>query len=101
MVSDKLTIEDAIDSLQRELVRICSDIVDSEVSRAKVALKTNLLLQQEDSSGLCANIGQHTLAYGRHIPALEIFQEIESVNTKVVNDVCMKYLYDKCPAVAA
>jgi len=101
MVSDKLTIEDAIDSLQRELVRICSDIVDSEVSRAKVALKTNLLLQQEDSSGLCANIGQHTLAYGRHIPALEICRLIDEIDAKAVKDVCMKYLYDKCPAVAS
>jgi len=101
MVSDKLTIEDAIDSLQRELVRICSDIVDSEVSRAKVALKTNLLLQQEDSSGLCANIGQHTLAYGRHIPALEICRTIDEIDAKAVKDVCMKYLYDKCPAVAS
>lgn len=101
IVCDKLAIEDAIDAMQRELVRLCSDIVDSEISRAKVALKTNLLLQQEDSSGLCANIGQHTLAYGRHISALEICRTIDDIDAKAVKDVCMKYLYDKCPAVAS
>jgi len=101
MVCDKLGIEDAIDVMQRELVRICSDVVDSEISRAKTALKTNLLLQQEDSSGLCANIGQHTLAYGRHIPALEVCRAIDEIDAKAVKDACMKYLYDQCPAVAS
>lgn len=101
LVCGRVEAEEAIECMQRELIRLCNDVTDSEVKRAKHALQTNLLLQQEDSSGLCANIGQHMLAYGRHKSALEIFQEIESVNTKVVNDVCMKYLYDKCPAVAA
>merc|ERR1712002_1231054 len=101
IVSEKLHIEDAIESMQRELVRLCSDIVDPEMSRAKVALKTNLLLQLEDSSGVCANIGQHMLAYGRHMSALEICQAIDQVDTKAVKDVCMKYVYDKCPAVAS
>jgi len=101
IVCEKLQIEDAIECMQRELVRMCNDIVDSEISRAKVALQTNLLLQQEDSSGLCANIGQHTLAYGRHMSALEICRAIDQIDAKAVKDVCMKYVYDKCPAVAS
>jgi len=101
IVAEKLQIEDAIECMQREMVRLCSDIVDSEVSRAKVALKTNLLLQQEDPSGMCANIGQHMLAYGRHMSASEICQAIDAVDAKAVKDVFMKYFYDKCPAVAS
>ena len=41
------------------------------------------------------------LCYGRRIPLPELEARIEAVNAKVVRDVCTKYIYDKCPAVAA
>lgn len=101
IVVDKMKTEDAVSCLTREFVRLCSDIVDSDVARAKLALQTNLLLAQEDASGLCANIGQHMLAHGKHISALDVCQAIDGLTTKDVKDVCMKYVYDKCPAVAS
>lgn len=41
------------------------------------------------------------LCYGRRIPLPELDARIEAVNAKVVRDVCMKYIYDRCPAVAS
>lgn len=41
------------------------------------------------------------LCYGRRIPLPELEARIEAVNAKVVRDICTKYIYDKCPAVAA
>lgn len=41
------------------------------------------------------------LCYGRRIPLPELEARIDAVNAEVVRNVCMKYIYDKCPAVAA
>lgn len=78
----------------------------------------------------CDDIGRHILNYGRRIPLAEWDARIDvcysfsrlsaetsssqwsylavtfglcfqAVTAKVVRDVCTKYLYDKCPAVAA
>ena len=40
------------------------------------------------------------LCYGRRLPLPELEARIEAVDAQVVRDVCMKYIYDKCPAVA-
>lgn len=101
LVSTAVELDDAMECVTRELVRLCGDITDSDVARAKAALQTNLLLQQDDTSGVCANIGQHMLAHGRHISTLDLFQSIDAISTQEVKDVCMKYIYDKCPAVAS
>lgn len=79
---------------------------------------------------ICDDIGRHVLNYDRRIPLAEWDARIDvcytfprlfanmsfsqlsylaaafdicfqSVTAKVVRDVCTKYIYDKCPAVAA
>jgi len=101
LVAKKLEIADAIDCMQRELVRLCNDITDSDVARAKSAMMTNLLLQLEDSSGVCANIGHHALLHGTPLTTLQMCEAISNIDTKTVKDVCMEYIYDKCPVVAS
>ena len=41
------------------------------------------------------------LCYGRRVPLPELDARIDAIDAKVVRDVCMKYIYDKCPAIAA
>jgi len=101
LVSTTVEVDDAMECVTREMVRLCGDITDSDVARAKAALQTNLLLQQDDTSGVCANIGQHLLAHGEHISALNVCQTIDAITTQDVKNACMKYVYDKCPAVAS
>lgn len=80
---------------------------------------------------ICDDIGRHILNYGRRIPLAEWDARIDvslrselrvllwsawcfvfysdfpprfsfqAVTPKMVRDVCTKYIYDKCPAVAA
>jgi len=101
LVSTTVEVDDAMECVTREMVRLCGDITDSDVARAKAALQTNLLLQQDDTSGVCVNIGQHLLAHGEHISALNVCQTIDAITTQDVKNACMKYVYDKCPAVAS
>uniref|UniRef100_A0A8D0D5D1 Mitochondrial-processing peptidase subunit beta n=1 Tax=Sander lucioperca TaxID=283035 RepID=A0A8D0D5D1_SANLU len=50
---------------------------------------------------LCDDIGRHILNYGRRIPLAEWDARIDAVTPRMVRDICSKYIYDKCPAVAA
>ena len=74
-------------------------MTDFEVERAKNLFKTNLLLSLDGSTHVCEEIGRHMLCYGRRIPWAEMEARIEDVDANRVREVCMKYIYDRCPAV--
>jgi processing peptidase subunit beta len=100
-VSDSLSIEDMVFNVQSEWMRLCSSVTEFEVERAKNLLRTNMMLMLDGSTPICEDIGRQMLCYGRRIPLPELEARIEAVNASVVRDVCMKYIYDKCPAVAS
>ncbi|XP_071123622.1 mitochondrial-processing peptidase subunit beta-like [Mytilus edulis] len=95
-------VEGMMTAVQREWMRLCRrKISPVELERAKRLLKTNMLLQLDGSTPACEDIGRQMLCYGRRIPFSEIEARIDAVDTRVLKSVCTKYLYDKCPAVAA
>ncbi|XP_053691689.1 mitochondrial-processing peptidase subunit beta [Sabethes cyaneus] len=100
-VCDPLKCEDMVFNLQNEWMRLCTMVTDSEVDRAKNLLKTNMLLQLDGTTPICEDIGRQMLCYNRRIPLHELEKRIDSVNAQNVRDVAMKYIYDRCPAVAA
>ncbi|XP_014784742.1 mitochondrial-processing peptidase subunit beta [Octopus bimaculoides] len=100
-VSEKLSIDDMIFNIQNEWMRLCSNVTDFEIQRAKNLLKTNLLLQLDGSTPICEDIGRQMLCYGRRIPLPELDARIDAVDAETIKSVCTKYLYDQCPAVAA
>merc|ERR1719481_1558696 len=100
-VSDGMTIEDMLYNVQGEWMRLCSSVTEFEVTRAKNLLKTNMLLQLDGSTPIAEDVGRQMLCYGRRVPLPELEARIDAVNAKVVRDVCTKYIYDRCPAVAA
>merc|ERR1711860_155352 len=100
-ICDALQIDDMVFNIQSEWMRICSNVTDFEVQRAKNLLKTNMLLQLDGSTPICEDMGRQMLCYGRRIPVHELEARIDAVDAKRIKDVCMKYIYDKCPAIAA
>jgi len=100
MVVDRMKIDDMIFLVQNEWMKLCTVVTDSEVNRAKDALLTNLLLQVNTTTGTCEDIGRQILAYGRRIPVTELQRRIEMIDAKQVQQVCTKYIYDKCPVIA-
>merc|ERR1719230_1912155 len=74
-VTDALNQANMVFNIQNEWMRMCTSLTEFEVDRAKNLLKTNMLLQLE----------------GR----------IDAVDATLVKDTCYKYIYDRCPAVAA
>ncbi|CAG9796961.1 unnamed protein product [Diatraea saccharalis] len=100
-VSEPLQIEDMVYNIQKEWMKICTSVTESEVDRAKNLLKTNMLLQLDGTTPICEDIGRQMLCYNRRIPIHELDARIESVTAQNVRDVCYKYLFDRCPVVAA
>uniref|UniRef100_A0A0E9WVS6 Peptidase M16 C-terminal domain-containing protein n=1 Tax=Anguilla anguilla TaxID=7936 RepID=A0A0E9WVS6_ANGAN len=90
-----------MDCVQNQWMNLCTTVTESEVSRAKNVLKASLLSQLDGTTPLCEDIARHILTFGRRVSLAEWNAMIDSVTAKVVRDVCSKYLYDKCPAVAA
>merc|ERR1712108_13813 len=72
-----------------------------EVDRAKNLLKTNMLLQLDGTTPICEDVGRQMLCYGRRIPQHELEARIDAVNAEAVRAVLFKYVYDRCPVVAA
>lgn len=100
-VTDRMKIDDFMISLQQEWMRLCTSVTESEVTRAKNLLRTNMLLQLDGSTPICEEIGRQLLVYGRRLPLHELEERIEAVNANVIRNVCMKHVYDKCPAISA
>lgn len=100
-VTDRNKIDDFMLVLHNEWMRLCTSVTESEVTRAKNLLRTNMLLQLDGSTPICEEIGRQLLVYNRRLPLAELEERIEAVSANVIRKVCMKNVYDKCPAISA
>lgn len=100
-VAEPLQLDDMVYNLQKEWMKLCTAVTEGDVERAKNLLKTNMLLQLDGTTPVCEDIGRQMLCYNRRIPIHELDARIEAVSVQNVRDVCYKYLYDRCPVVAA
>ncbi|KAM5148804.1 cytochrome b-c1 complex subunit 1, mitochondrial [Mantella aurantiaca] len=100
-VTDKHNMEDMMHVAQAEWMRLCTSATDSELVQAKRALKHALVAQLDGTTPVCEDIGRQVLAYGQRVSLEEISARIDAINAKTLRDVASKYIYDKCPAVAA
>ncbi|XP_075870543.1 cytochrome b-c1 complex subunit 1, mitochondrial [Nelusetta ayraudi] len=100
-VADKHYIEDMMHWSQNAWMNLCTTVTESDIARGKNALKASLVAQLNGTTPICDDIGRHVLNYGRRIPLAEWDARIDAVTPKMVREVCTKYIYDKCPAVAA
>lgn len=92
-------LDDLIYHVQQEWVRLCLSVTEGEVERAKLHLKSALLLSLDSTTAICEDIGRQVLIYGRRMSLPEIHAQIDSIDAKSVKMVASKYLYDRCPAV--
>ncbi|XP_015523395.1 mitochondrial-processing peptidase subunit beta [Neodiprion pinetum] len=100
-VCDPMQCELMLYNIQNEWMRLCTIVTEREVERARNILKTNMLLQLDGTTAICEDIGRQMLCYNRRIPLHELEKRIDSVTAKNIHDIGMKYIYDRCPVVAA
>lgn len=83
------------------LVRCCHNVSDSEVQRAKTALKAKFMLQQNNHSSTANHIGNQMLSYGRRMSNAEIFARIDGITTSDIKATASKFINDEDHALAA
>ncbi|XP_035228319.1 mitochondrial-processing peptidase subunit beta-like [Stegodyphus dumicola] len=100
-VMDGMILDDFMFNLQNEWMRLCISVSETDLQVAKNMLRSNLLESLDGSTQTCADIGRQVLHYGKRVPFAEVDDIIQSVTLTQFKDTCMKYIYDRCPAVAA
>lgn len=93
--------EDASWCFMNEFTRLCYNVTEEEVTRARNAIKTMLLFSTEGTTGAAEDMGRQLLVYGRRLSAAEMFARVDAVNAKVVRQVAERFLYDQDVAIAA
>jgi len=94
-------IEEASWCIMDEFTRLCYNVSEEEVIRARNALKTMLLFSTEGTTGAAEDIGRQLLVYGRRISTAEVFARIDAVDASVIKRVADRFLYDQDIAIAA
>jgi len=89
-----MTIDDFTINLQNEWMRLCTNVTNSEVERAKNLLKTNMLLQLDGTTPICEDIGRQMLCYDRRIPMHELEARIE-VRSIIFPEKVEKEIYNQ------
>ena len=88
-----------------ERIKLCTQVTESEVTRAKNLLRTNMLLQLDGSTPICEEIGRQLLVYNRRLPLHELEERIEviycikrldAINKSVKNLFILKGCKCKC-----
>ena len=83
------------------LVRLCHNVSDEEVDRAKTQLKANMMMQLDSFSLTADDIGRQMLTYGRRMSPAETFQRIDALSTADVKATANKFINDEDHALSA
>jgi len=100
-VAELKDVEGMMWNIMDEWLHWTKSVPDLEIDRAKRLLKTNLQLQLDGTTPICEDIGRQMLCYGRRIPMDEMEARVDCLSGDDVRSVVYKYVYDKCPSVAA
>jgi mitochondrial-processing peptidase subunit beta len=93
-------IDDAVNAIQNQWMRLCFAPTEEEVARAKNSLKAQCIMV-DGSMQVMEDIGRQVLCYGRRLPVHEIFARIDAVDVAAVKRVASTYFYDQDPVIAA
>eukprot|EP00210_Caulerpa_lentillifera_P001651 g1587.t1 len=84
-----------------EFTRLCYNVTEEEVTRARNSLKAMILFTTEGTTGCAEDIGRQLLVYGRRISRAELFTRIDAVDVSVIKRVAERFLYDQDVAITA
>lgn len=100
-VVDRMSIDDFVLNVQNEWMKLCTSTTETELRVAKNMLKANILVGLDGTAASCADIGRNVLNHGKRILLADVNEKIEAISLKHFKDVCLNYIYDRCPAVSS
>ena len=94
-------LDDAMYTVTNNMVRLCHNVSDEEVERAKAQLTTTLLLRQDSPAAAVNVIGRQVTNYGRRVSREETIARIAAITTADVKSTANQVINDEDHALAA
>jgi len=102
LVTDQLTrLDDLVHFALREWIRLCNNVSEAEVERAKAQLKASILLSLDGTTAVAEDIGRQLITTGRRMLPGEIERQINAITEKDIMDFANRKLWDKDIAISA
>lgn len=99
-VTEASKCEDLAWVIMNEMTRLCYEVGEADVERARNQLKASQLFFQDSTHHVAESIGRELLVYGRRIPKAELFARIDAVDADTVRAVADRFIYDQDIALA-
>ena len=93
-------ITELIPALCEQLKQLPTNLKDEELNRAKIQLKSNLLMALESTSSRCEQLAQHLLLFDRVISVQEMLEKTDSISLRQISELASKLL-TKEPVLSA
>ncbi|XP_075481746.1 putative mitochondrial-processing peptidase subunit beta, mitochondrial [Primulina tabacum] len=94
-------LDDLAYAIMYEITKLCYQVSEADVIRARNQLKSSLLLHIDGTSPVAEDIGRQLLTYGRRLPSAELFTRIDSVDASTVKRIANRFIFDRDVAIAA
>ncbi|KAI5292580.1 hypothetical protein KEM55_007701 [Ascosphaera atra] len=102
LVSENHTqLDDLVHFTLREWTRLCFNVTEAEVERAKAQLKASILLSLDGTTAVAEDIGRQIITTGRRQLPEEIERVVSKITEKDVMDFAQKKIWDQDVAVSA
>ncbi|OWR43720.1 cytochrome b-c1 complex subunit 1, mitochondrial-like [Danaus plexippus] len=94
-------LDDMVYNIQKDWMNTCTSVQKTDVDRASQLLKFKLAKNVEGVVKSSYDIGLQMMYTSSRRNLCQIYQDLSSITVERLRDVAFKYLYDKCPVVAA
>jgi processing peptidase subunit beta len=82
-------------------MRLCTNVGEAEVERAKSQLKASILLSLDGTTAVAEDVGRQLITTGRRMAPGEIERKIDAISSKDVMDFANRKLWDQDIAISA
>ena len=88
-------VQKAYGELIVEVEKICNNVTDVELIRAKSQIKANLLMAEEKNAYKAEEMGKNVIIFGKHIDLEELLENLRTITKHDVIQIAQKIFVNK------